>query len=138
MVFRQVNLSSSRSTRVSTVAAVFLAVMAFAIIGLNVAELPQAGVSRVNENGQARTTSVDPHSFGNLDQVRVRHIVLDLTVDFERRILKGTAVLDLVRQPGCPADTPLVLDSRGLTIEEARSASTGDAGGNLYADNVSA
>ena len=62
--------------------------------------------------------AADPHSFGNPDQIRVHHVLLDLTVDFEHRILKGSAVLDIVRQPGCPADAPLVLDTRGLTIEE--------------------
>ena len=68
----------------------------------------------------ARTPRVaaDPHSFGNPDQIRVHQLLLDLTVDFDHRILKGIAVLDIVRQPGCPADAPLVLDSRGLTIEE--------------------
>ena len=47
------------------------------------------------------------------------HIVLDLTVDFEHRILEGTAVLEL--SSGNRVVRPmrrLVLDTRGLTIEE--------------------
>jgi aminopeptidase N len=65
-----------------------------------------------------RLSRLDRHSYGNPDQVRVRQLELDLTVDFERRELKGVAILDLQRQPGCPADAPLVLDTRGLEIEE--------------------
>ena len=60
----------------------------------------------------------DVHSFSNPYQVRVEKIELDLTPDFERREIKGIAVLAIQRQPGCPADAPLVLDTRGLTIEE--------------------
>ena len=60
----------------------------------------------------------DPHSFGNPDQVRIYQVILDLTVDFEHRVLKGAAILDFGRQPGCPADAPLIVDTKGLTIEE--------------------
>ena len=35
----------------------------------------------------------DVHSFSNPDEVRVRHVALDLTVDFERKELSGTATL---------------------------------------------
>ncbi len=61
---------------------------------------------------------VDSHSFGNPDQVQVWQIDLDLSVDFERREIRGVATLDIRRQPGCPPDAPLIVDTRGLTIEE--------------------
>ena len=60
----------------------------------------------------------DVHSLGNPQQVKVRHVELDLTVDFDRKELRGTATLQVERQPGSPADAPLVLDSKGLTIEK--------------------
>jgi leukotriene-A4 hydrolase len=103
---------------VNTLAAVIVGLMALAILGLGVAGLPPASAHEAEEDARVQQIAVDPHSFGNIEQLRVQHIGLDLTVDFERHVLKGTAVLDLIRQPGCPADAPLVLDSRGLTIEE--------------------
>jgi aminopeptidase N len=66
----------------------------------------------------AAHAAVDSHSFGNPDQVRVYQVVLDLTVEFDRKVIEGSAILDFGRQPGCPADAPLVLDTRGLTIED--------------------
>jgi len=57
----------------------------------------------------------DLHSFGNPNEVRVKHIRLDLTVDFSRKVLRGTATLDLVRNA---ADAPLIVDTKGLVIEE--------------------
>ena len=102
----------------NTVAGLIVGLLSLAILGLSAIGLPE-GIAIAEEDGaRAPHVAADPHSFGNLDQVRVHHVVLDLTVDFEHRILRGTAVLELVRQPGCPADAPLVLDSRGLTIEQ--------------------
>ena len=60
----------------------------------------------------------DAHSFGNPREVRVKHVNLDLAVDFERKELRGTAAIRFERQPGSPPEAPLVLDSKGLTIEE--------------------
>lgn len=56
----------------------------------------------------------DPHSYANVDQVRVRHLNLDLSVDFEREQLRGFADLELDWRK---ADArTLVLDSRELSI----------------------
>jgi aminopeptidase N len=52
----------------------------------------------------------DLHSFAIPAQARVRHVSLDLTVDFTRRILDGAAELK-VEGPG-----PLTLDSRDLDV----------------------
>jgi leukotriene-A4 hydrolase len=104
---------------VNTVAAVAVALMSLAILSLSVAGPPEARAAGGKDDARARRGVVDSHSFGNIDQIRVPHIDLDLTVDFGQRTLSGTAVLDLVRQPGCPADALLLLDSRGLSIDEA-------------------
>ena len=58
--------------------------------------------------------SPDPHSFARPAAAVVRHLSLHLTVDFERRQLRGTATLDLVTAPDA---SEVVLDTRGLTIE---------------------
>lgn len=56
----------------------------------------------------------DPHSFSNINEVRVSHIHLDLSTDFEQRTLKGFAELSLNRLSKA---SELVLDSRKLKIE---------------------
>ena len=70
---------------------------------------------RAGGDGSGR---LDLHSYGNPEQVRVRSIDLDLSADFVRREIQGVAILDIERQPGCPADARLELDTRGLKIEE--------------------
>lgn len=68
-------------------------------------------------------TGVDPHSYARPDEVRVEHLTLDLTVDFDRRVLEGTATLAIDRAR--PAARELVLDTRDLTIASVRDAATG-------------
>jgi len=60
------------------------------------------------------TPGPDPHSFANHDQVRVRHMELDLEVDFRRQTLEGFVILDLER--GAEDAERLVLDTRDLGI----------------------
>lgn len=111
------------------VAAVIVGLLSFAILGLRVVDPPSPRASRVEEDAHGRPARFDSHSFGNPDQIRVHHVDLDLTVDFDHHILKGTVVLDLERQPGCPADAPLVLDTRELTIEQVGLHQSGAATG---------
>ena len=59
----------------------------------------------------AEDASRDLHSYANPSQVRVSHVELDLTADFERRNLSGTCTLTLAGE-----GTELVLDTRGLEI----------------------
>lgn len=62
----------------------------------------------------------DPHSVARLDQVRVRHVFLDLQLCFERRELAGFAelTLDWKRHDARRVD----LDSRDLHIERVLAA----------------
>jgi hypothetical protein len=41
-------------------------------------------------------SGVDYHSFANTGDYRVKHIDLELTVDFSRKILAGTTTLQLI------------------------------------------
>ena len=59
----------------------------------------------------------DVHSFAEPWRVRVDHCALKLEVNFDRRQLRGTADLRLVRND---SKAPLILDSRDLSIEEVR------------------
>ncbi len=58
----------------------------------------------------------DVHSWGNPHQVLVHHLALNLSVDFDEKILGGTATLNLKRAPDAPPSADLWLDSRGLLI----------------------
>jgi aminopeptidase N len=55
----------------------------------------------------------DPHSFSRPDEVRVEHIALDLSVDFAKKQLAGTATLRVKHVTGAKT---LVLDTNGLDI----------------------
>uniref|UniRef100_UPI003872FDE6 M1 family aminopeptidase/hydrolase n=1 Tax=Natronospira sp. TaxID=2024970 RepID=UPI003872FDE6 len=58
----------------------------------------------------------DPHSFANPAEVRVRHVHMDLDVDFERRVLDGWARLDLDWMDR--RSRRVVLDTRDLEIHQ--------------------
>ncbi len=57
---------------------------------------------------------VDIFSFANTDQFITRHLKLDLAVDFDARVLGGTATL-LMKRLGDAAD-PILLDTRDLDV----------------------
>jgi leukotriene-A4 hydrolase len=59
----------------------------------------------------------DIHSFARPDEAVVRHLALDLHVDFDRQQLTGFATLQIDKTA---AARELVLDKNGLTIEEVR------------------
>ncbi|MFL6246764.1 MAG: M1 family metallopeptidase [Thermoanaerobaculia bacterium] len=61
----------------------------------------------------AAVTVRDPHSYARPEQVRVEHIGLDLTVDFAKKQLSGTANLRIHKEQGA---TTLILDTNGLEI----------------------
>ncbi len=85
--------------------------LSFGGMGMGLADEPTPAERKVAEAGR-----VDGHSYGNPRQVRVEHLDLYLTVDFAAKELRGEAVVRYKRQPGAPADAPLILDTRDLTI----------------------
>ena len=63
----------------------------------------------------AAVTAADPHSYARPDEARVEHVGLDLTVDFAKKQLAGTATLRIRKRPDAQT---LVLDSNGLQIRK--------------------
>lgn len=57
----------------------------------------------------------DIHSFARPNEARVTDVAVDLTADFERKVLSGTATLSIQTAPGAGE---LVLDARDLTIRD--------------------
>ncbi|WP_426058979.1 M1 family metallopeptidase [Hymenobacter sp. B1770] len=66
----------------------------------------------------------DPHSFASGSPVRVQHLALDLTVDFDNRTLAGSATWQLANPE---AGSEVILDTRDLAIEAVERL---DAAGN--------
>ncbi|MGF1636773.1 MAG: M1 family metallopeptidase [Cyclobacteriaceae bacterium] len=66
-----------------------------------------------------RVMAIDPHSYARPEEVIVRHIELNLTVDFEKQSLYGLARVHFdVLKPGAP----LTLDvGKGLQIEAVKN-----------------
>src|SRR5690242_15354763 len=62
--------------------------------------------------------SMDIHSASRPDQIRVRHIDLDLDVRFDRKILEGSATLHFDRF----SSDELLLDTRDLDIHSVDQA----------------
>jgi leukotriene-A4 hydrolase len=72
---------------------------------------------------RANSPAADEFSYSQPDAVRVRHISLDLNVDFERHVLQGTALLSLKWAAAGPL--PLVLDTKALKILSVQANSHG-------------
>jgi hypothetical protein len=82
----------------------------------------RAGDPSLSDAAEAEAVCRDPHTLGNPHQIRVRRLELDLSVDFVRKRLRGTACLDFQRMSGCAGDTPLILDTRDLAVERVEAA----------------
>ncbi|HWC97099.1 MAG TPA: M1 family metallopeptidase [Candidatus Sulfopaludibacter sp.] len=67
---------------------------------------------------------MDVHSYSRPDQIRVRHLDLDLTVSFDRKTLEGSCAIHFDRH--APGD--LVLDTRDLTIHSVDHADSFELG----------
>lgn len=85
------------------------------------------GVAGPNPERELRMPQ-DGNSFARPDEVRVRHLELDLEADFQARILGGTAALDLEFAGGTPpvARREVILDSAGLEVSRVASTSGAD------------
>ena len=60
-------------------------------------------------------------TYANIDAFVTKHLLLDLTADFEAKTLRGTAELQLERRD--PRATEIVLDTRDLQIQKTETAS---------------
>ncbi|WP_308364077.1 MULTISPECIES: M1 family metallopeptidase [unclassified Microbulbifer] len=84
------------------------------------AEAPAAdSADKAAADKKAPKSGVDYHSFANTDDYRIKHLDLDLTVDFSRKVLEGEARLKIKRLT--KKNPPLVLDTRDLTIESVEA-----------------
>lgn len=68
---------------------------------------------------KSATDRFDPHSFGEPERVRVKHLGLHWTLDFGAKTLRAVALLQVERTD---PSAPLVLDDRGLQIQAVDAA----------------
>lgn len=81
--------------------------------------------SAANAPAAAIDRKLDESSYAQPDKVRMTHLMLDLTVDFDKKQLAGTAVLDVNWYDDNASD--LVLDSSDLQITQIEGGDgTGD------------
>lgn len=60
----------------------------------------------------------DIHSFGNVNEVRTKHLSLDLTLDFAARVMTGTCAIDLEYADSEQRPAYVDLDARDLVIQK--------------------
>ena len=75
------------------------------------------------DNGEMH--SHDVHSYAQPEKVRTRHVALDLTASFERKVLSGTASLTIEHSRQDQAN-PLILDTRDLQIGSVKTSADGN------------
>lgn len=114
-------------TKIKKPAIFLLAALATGAAFLSACEAP-----KTSNNAAQTSPSASPpvsakiedfHSYSNPQEVKVSHIDLDWNVLFDKKILQGTATLQVKSE--APAK-PLVLDTRDLNIERVETA--GDDG----------
>jgi aminopeptidase N len=72
----------------------------------------------------AISADVAVNTYANVQQVRTKHIALDLAVDFTRRALTGTVTLEMERID--PNATHVVLDTQDLDIGKVETSADGE------------
>ncbi len=77
----------------------------------------------VAPDGTAAGVVRDVHSVSHPDEVVVTHTGLDLAVDFDAQVLRGTATVAIERHD---PSAPLLLDVRGLEIRKVQTAQVAD------------
>ncbi len=78
---------------------------------------------RVAEGPAEVDPGSDVHSRARPDQVRVKHLDLDIELDFDRKVIRGTSTLTLDK--AASGEHPLDLDTRDLKIVRTETTSDG-------------
>ena len=97
-------------------------ITSFSIALIIGATAPIIAVAQAAKN--APTFVEDGHSFSNPQAVRVTNVNLDWNVLFDKKILQGTATLNVVRSSG-DQTAPLILDTRDLKIAKIETSADG-------------
>lgn len=85
------------------------------------APMTESGFEQDSDANEAKPLDprADYHSYARTHEFLIRHLDLNLAVDFGRRVLHGTATLSVERQG--EDSTELVLDTRDLSVSGVRA-----------------
>ncbi|MXO74692.1 aminopeptidase [Altererythrobacter aerius] len=82
-------------------------------------DAPPASAERMVAPILTTPDAVDSSTFARPQEARVTHVDLDLTLDFARKALAGSAALDILARPDA---SQIVLDTDGLKIDRVTDA----------------
>ena len=88
---------------------------------------------RNKEHSTMKNYTIDPHSFSKPEEAVIRHIDLDLKVDFDNQQIAGAVTLKIDVNSGAKT---LVLDTKDLQIHEITNASGRKKPFKLHEDNA--
>ncbi|MEL6252229.1 MAG: M1 family metallopeptidase [Bacteroidota bacterium] len=77
------------------------------------------------EERSQRLSGGDPHSYAVADVAWIKHMNLDMEVDFEEEQIKGKVIYEIEKKEGA---SEIWLDTKGLTIEGVQISSDGRQG----------
>ena len=84
------------------------------LLGICVLGLSRIAAAETLDQRKGDAAMVDPHSRANLNQVRQTHLDLKIAIDFQRRVISGTARLTIENDADA---TQLILDTRSMDID---------------------
>ncbi|NNE58168.1 MAG: M1 family metallopeptidase [Hellea sp.] len=101
-----------------------IAVLGLVTCGAN-EKTPATSKPNVNMSAQTakNTSNKDQFTYANYDKVRMNHLALDLDVDFDRKVLDGTATITFEKLD--PSANELVLDTKDLKIKSVEILQNG-------------
>ncbi len=97
-----------------------VAILPFAVACAQQQAVPGAPVVQAKAAPEPLDVNRDYHSYANTAAFRTRHIVLDLNVDFARRVLEGSVELRMQRLARNAVE--LALDTRDLDVAAVEAA----------------
>jgi leukotriene-A4 hydrolase len=115
-------ISTEGSPMIRSFPAAMVSALALSVALGACATMPGNEASVIDRPAMAASAPVDYvrdiHSHARPEVARVVHVDLDLTADFERRVLTGTALLEVTAEAGA---SEIILDVRDLDIRAVRS-----------------
>ncbi len=84
----------------------------------------QISSAQATKNNMQTTAAKDFHSYSNPNEIKVTNVDLDWEINFDKKMLEGTATLDFVRVSKAKI-VNLILDTRDLKIEKVETSADG-------------
>lgn len=108
-------------TKIKNLKIIFLAII---IAIISASNNPAQSKQNSMQKSMTQMFAKDVHSYSNPEAVFVRHVDLDWTVLFDKKILQGTATLTIERN-SADKTAPIILDTRDLNVAKAETSADG-------------